>query len=364
MYLNDLIAAIMKEFEAYRVYLAGEAIESIYFGGGTPSLLPGHDIDMLLQKIYKYFPIADNPEITFESNPDDLSYSYLKSLLNIGINRLSIGVQSFLDEDLKILNRCHSSKQSITCINTAQHAGFENISIDLIYGLPQFAGSIRGNPITKSPDKSLYNWSQNLETSLKMNIQHISAYHLNIEPATVFYKYLNQGKLVVPDEEFSYRQFEMLIEYTGNNDFVQYEISNFGKHGYFSVHNSNYWKNRKYLGVGPSAHSYDGTSRQWNISNTIKYIDGINKGVIPCERELLDNNARFNDYIMTSLRTMWGIDLSFISNEFGTQNSDNLLKSYEPYILSGHARTENNFLILTTPGKFISDRIISDLFLV
>jgi oxygen-independent coproporphyrinogen-3 oxidase len=351
----------MKEFEIRSGYLEDEAIETIYFGGGTPSLLHPYEAGMLLDKIYSLFKVTSNPEITFESNPEDLSYDYLSSIKNLGINRLSIGVQSFFDEDLKMMNRRHSSKQATDSIIIARNAGFNNISIDLIYGLPIFHISNSQSAIISDDIYTINKWKHNLDTLFSFKIPHVSAYHLSIEPSTVFMNFLKQGKISAPDESLSFKQFEILTAYMEKNGYIQYEISNFCRNGFFSIHNSNYWSGKKYLGVGPSSHSFNIDSRQWNVFDSLKYINAINQDNVPYEVEFLDNKTKYNDYILTSLRTRNGADLSFIEKNFGVQSRNHCLNSVSLYLKSGHADLINNSLTLSVCGKFISDRIISDL---
>lgn len=341
------LKALVKEIELRKNYLDNKPIKTIYFGGGTPSILDIPEINLIISTICNNFKVNDNPEITLEANPDDLSREYLQELnANTLINRLSIGIQSFHEEDLKLLNRRHNSLQATESVACAQKAGFSNISIDLIYGLPGM-----------TTDK----WKSNLQKALKMDVQHISAYHLTFEPGTEFYRLLNEGVLFqLPDDE-SLKQFELLINLAQKNGFIHYEISNFAKEGYYSIHNTNYWKQKKYLGLGPSAHSYNYISRQWNIADNNKYIEGVSKDKPYREKEILDTTMKFNEYILTSLRTMWGTDLAYIENSFGVKYSDYISGKSIKFLDTGSIIKDRYILKLTGKGKFISDYIISEL---
>ncbi len=346
---GGFLDALVKEIELRKNYLSDELIETIYFGGGTPSILDFRQINMLISAIYNNFKVNDNPEITLEANPDDLSLDCLQELMdNSSVNRLSIGIQSFHDEDLKLMNRRHSSVQAVESVQYAQKTGFTNISIDLIYGLPGLTS-----------DK----WISNLKRAFGLNIQHISAYHLTFEPGTLFHRYLNEGSISQPSEDESLKQFELLTSMAEKNRFIHYEISNFAKQGYFSVHNTNYWRQKKYLGIGPSAHSYDLNSRQWNISDNDKYIEGINRNIPVTEKEILDTGTKYNDYLLTSLRTMWGMDLDYIKKSFGPQYSDYITGKSKKFLDAGNMLKDRTVLKLTVKGMFISDYIISELML-
>ncbi|OFX19934.1 MAG: hypothetical protein A2041_01845 [Bacteroidetes bacterium GWA2_31_9b] len=340
---DDFLKALLIELELQKKYLQNENIDTIYFGGGTPTVLNRNELQNILKTIYTIFSISVNPEITIEANPDDLNENSLKELKNIGINRLSIGVQSFNDTDLKLMKRRHNSEQAKKVILTAQEVGFDNLSVDLIYGLPNML---------------LADLERNIDILLNLNIQHISAYHLTIEPKTVFKKLYDSNKINLPTEEESVNQFKLIVEKTKNSKFIHYEISNFAKEGFISRHNSNYWKQIKYLGVGPSAHSYNLTSRQWNISNLNEYIFEISKGNIPFEKESLTTTDRYNDYIVTSLRTMWGINLSTIEKEYGKLYFEFILKEIKPFIKSNLLIENNDTFTLSNEGKFLSDQIV------
>ncbi len=346
---NNMLDAMKKEIELQKKYLEGELIETVYFGGGTPSVLTVDQISSLYDAIKKHHQVDSEVEITIEVNPDDLQTDYLKRLRRKGINRISIGIQSFFDEELKILNRRHTSEQSRDAINQSVNAGFENISIDLMYGIP-------------GADSS--HWEKSIDITLKQPIQHISAYHLTIEPGTRFATLLKKGQLKLMEEDESVEQFRMLVNKLKEHDYLHYEISNFCKEAFFSKHNTNYWKQKKYLGIGPSAHSFNGNSRQWNVSNNSKYIEGIKRKIIPCKKEILDLKTRYNEYILTSLRTMWGADLKYIEETFSKEAKDYCVSLSNRFIDYGMVARKDDSLVLTHQGKFISDNIISELLMV
>lgn len=345
--MPGFLDALKKEIELEKDYLSGERIHTIYFGGGTPSVLNAKEVDAIIQQISQYHEISPSAEITLECNPDDLNLEYIQQLAASKINRLSIGIQSFDDRQLKAMNRRHSAQQAITVVKDCQDVGFNNISIDLIYGLPGM---------------SLKVWQQNIQKALDLKVQHISAYHLTFEKGTVFSHQLKKGNLKEIDEENSNLQFDRLIDLTGSAGFEHYEISNFALPGMYSQHNSNYWKQVKYLGLGPAAHSFDQTSRHWNVSHNNKYIVGIMAGKPNRETEHIDKTTRYNEYLMTSLRTVWGVDLEYLMHEFGEPHTIRFEKSFRKYIDQGKAIQEGNFCKLTRDGFFISDKIISDLF--
>ncbi len=351
---DDFIKTLLKEVELQRDYfstpspLERAGVRSIYFGGGTPSLLSSDEIKKILDEISKFHEIDNDAEITLEANPDDLSDEKLKSLKTSGINRLSIGVQSFSNKDLKFMNRAHSSKQSLESIISAQDAGFNNITIDLMYGMQTLTNE---------------QWIENLEIAFGLDVQHLSCYSLTVEPRTALADFIKKGKVPPADEIKSAEQFEILMQLAAENGFEQYEISNFAKDKKYSLHNSNYWRNEHYLGLGPSAHSYNGVSRQWNIANNALYIDSINKNKIPFEIEELTNAQRYNEYILTSLRTMWGCSLGVISSEFGDGAAEHFKKSVVEFIDNGWIEKTETIFILTKTGKFFADKIASELFL-
>jgi oxygen-independent coproporphyrinogen-3 oxidase len=342
---SSFISALLREAEMRKDYPGKEPISTIYLGGGTPSVLTAAETGMILDKLKRLFNVESGSEITMELNPDDVSPDYMHDLKQLGINRISMGVQSWADDDLKMLNRRHTGVQASEAINIVFKAGFEKVTIDLIYGIP---GMSTGK------------WADNLDRAISTGITHLSAYHLTIEPGTVFGKMRDKGQLQEIDEEESSSQFNILIDKMESAGFIHYEISNFGKPGFFSVHNTNYWKQVPYLGLGPSAHSFNGYSRQWNIKDLKKYIKYVNRGKDFFEREELDIKTRFNEYIMTSLRTMWGIDLEYVEKTFEKEGYDYVMNLAGKFISYGMMKQEKNTLVLSNQGKMISDNIISE----
>lgn len=343
-YKNDFLAALLKEIELQKDYLAGEKIETIYFGGGTPSLLQPDETLSILEKIRGSFLINDNAEITLEANPDDINEAKLSGWSLAGFNRLSIGIQSFFDEDLGWMNRSHNAAQAKKSIELAQKKGFNNITIDLIYGIPLLTNE---------------KWEQNVRTALEYKIPHLSCYSLTVEPKTPLQKMIREHTKEDIDPDKQAGQFLMLMEWLDKAGYEHYEISNFAKPGFRSHHNSSYWQGKKYLGLGPSAHSFDGTTRQWNISNNKKYIDAINSGTIPSEKEELSLSQKQNEYIMTSLRTLEGLSLEKLNSE----TIADILDKSKKYIGQGLMFSENNFLRLTREGRLLADGIAADLFI-
>ena len=346
---KEMIKSIKKEILMRQSYLNGAKISSIYFGGGTPSILNKGEIQSLIHTIYNNFKIDTDAEITLECNPDDLDKKKLLELNKIGINRLSIGIQSFNDADLKFMNRSHNAKQALSCIQFAKESGFENITIDLIYGLP---------------NQSNENWKKNLAQMLTLDIQHFSAYSLTVEPKTKL-KHLIDKKLVTPlDEKIAVEHFNTLVEIANENNFVHYEISNFGKEGFFSNHNTSYWKNRHYLGIGPSAHSFNGSSRQWNVASNKQYIQKVNEDDSYFEVEQLSNIQQYNEYIFTGLRTIWGVEINYIDNQFGQEVLNYFKKQIISWQNKGKIEIKGLTYRLTKQGKLYADAIASDLFIV
>lgn len=344
------LEALKKEMFLQKDYLEGEKISTVYIGGGTPSLLSQPELLAIFNSLNELFDISPDAEITLEANPDDLTEEKIKQLKGTPINRLSIGIQSFYDADLRMMNRAHNATEALEAVRMAQENGFENISIDLIYGTPTLTD---------------HQWRNNLQIAFAMNVKHISAYCLTVEPRTALAHQVKTGKVKNVDEQHSSEQFEIMLEAMHRNDFIQYEISNFCKEGAYSKHNSSYWLKEKYLGLGPSAHSYDGISRQWNVSNNAIYIKLLGtKGSVWYEKEELTDGQRYNEYVMTSLRTIWGTDLTYIANCFGKDVVEYCLTHAEKYILSGDLSNEENKLFLTDKGKLIADRIASDLFVI
>ena len=345
-YLNDFVFALLKEIDLQKHYL-NQPVTTLYFGGGTPSLLPLESLDLVLSSIYKVYNTSGLIEITLEANPDDITVEKLQAWKQMGINRLSIGVQSFLNEDLLWMNRAHNADQAKNCIQLAKQNDFENITIDLIYGTPTLRD---------------VNWQHNLQMAADLQIPHLSCYALTVEPKTALDTMINQKKLQGVDPEKQAVHFNMLQKFAASAGYEQYEISNFAKPGFRSRHNSSYWQGIPYLGLGPSAHSFNGLSRQWNIANNALYIQSLNDGNVPFEKETLTTEQRLNEYIMTSLRTIEGINLSYVTENFGLINSQAIMLAATPYINNATAHLEGNSLQLTPKGKFLADGIAADLF--
>ncbi|OSY87340.1 coproporphyrinogen III oxidase [Tenacibaculum holothuriorum] len=345
---EELVVCLVKELELREDELQNEIVETIYFGGGTPSLLSIDEIELLLNIIRKNFKVIDAPEITLEANPDDLNEAKILELAKSSVNRLSIGVQSFFEEDLKSMNRAHNAKEAMNCLSVATRH-FDNITIDLIYGVPNM-----GNE----------RWRENLQIAFDFGINHISSYALTIEPKTVLDSFVRNGKYPAPDEKEAKEHFDILVEETHKNGFVHYEISNFGKPDYFSKHNTSYWLGKKYLGIGPSAHSFNTTHRSWNIANNARYIKAIQEEKLPLEIEKLSKEDRFNEYLMTGLRTIWGVSLHRIQQEFGEGFKVQLLKNAERFINQDLLTVKDNVLITTPKGKFLADGLASELFII
>jgi oxygen-independent coproporphyrinogen III oxidase len=343
---DEMIFALANEIAMRKSEFENAIVETIYFGGGTPSRLQISEIKLLIDTVYKHYKVATNPEITLEANPDDLSEDYLIELSKIGINRLSIGIQSFFEDDLQLMNRAHNSAEAKNCLEIATKY-FDNISIDLIYGIPGMSNE---------------KWKQNIETAISFGINHISSYALTVEPKTALKKLIESGKIDNPEDEVAQEHFEILVEMLESNGFVHYELSNFGKENYFSKNNSAYWLGKKYIGIGPSAHSYNGISRSWNVSNNTVYLKFIQENKLPSETEILSKTDRYNEYIMTGLRTIWGVSLEKIENEFGIDYLDYLMKLAQKFLDDELLFTEKNILKPTQKGKFLSDGIASDLF--
>lgn len=339
---NELLNALLKETEIQKDYLENETFETIYFGGGTPSILHVSDLQKQMEKIRSLFRIIAGSEITLEANPDDITKEKLIGWKEIGINRLSIGVQSFFEDDLRWMNRAHSAKQATDNLQLAKEY-FENITIDLIYGLPALTDD---------------QWKQNVEKALNYNIPHLSCYALTVEPKTPLQKMINEKKSKDINPGKQSRQFLLLMQWMQEAGYEHYEISNFSKPGFRSRHNSSYWQGKKYLGLGPSAHSFNGGSRQWNISNNKNYIESISREILPIEKEILSPVQQLNEYIMTSLRTMEGINLYKISEKA----KHKLMTQSKKFIERGLIKEKNECLILTKEGKLLADGIAADLF--
>lgn len=343
-----MVLALAKEMALRATEFKDEVIETIYFGGGTPSILEIQDLRFLIDEVYRNYTVAENPEITVEANPDDLTETRIIELSQNKINRLSIGIQSFFEDDLKFMNRAHNSAEAKKCLEIATQY-FDNISIDLIYGVPNMSNE---------------KWMQNIETALSFNVPHISSYALTVEPKTALHTFIQKGIIPPPDDEVAQEHFHLLVDKLEENGFIHYELSNFGKSTYFSKNNSSYWLGKKYIGIGPSAHSYNGISRSWNISNNTLYLKSISENILPSETETLTKTDRYNEYVMTGLRTIWGISLDRIEREFGKTYLDYLNKQSYNYIEDHFLFVDDNILRTTKIGKFLSDGIASDLFLL
>ncbi len=343
---EEMVLAIAKEIQMRKSEFENEDVETIYFGGGTPSVLTSEEINFLIAAVYSNYSVIENPEITLEANPDDLSSERIIELSKSKINRLSIGIQSFFEEDLQLMNRAHNSAEAKKCLEEATKY-FDNISLDLIYGIPRMSNE---------------KWKQNIETALSFGIPHISSYALTVEPKTALNKLIQTGKIAAPKDEVAQEHFAILVETLEANGFIHYELSNFGKENYFSKNNSAYWLGKKYIGIGPSAHSYDGVSRSWNVSNNSLYLKSIKEDKLPNEIEILSTADRYNEYVMTGLRTIWGISLDRIKTEFGDEYLDYLNKQVQKFLNDDLVFIENNILKPTPKGKFLTDGIASDLF--
>jgi oxygen-independent coproporphyrinogen-3 oxidase len=345
---DEMVWALAKELQMRKSEFENEPVETIYFGGGTPSVLTSEEINFLIKEVYRNYSVSENPEITLEANPDDLSQERIIELSKSPINRLSIGIQSFFEADLKMMNRAHNAQEAIKCLEEATKY-FDNISLDLIYGIPGMSNE---------------KWKQNIETALSFGIPHISSYALTVEPKTALNKLIQTGKIAAPNDEVAQEHFVILVDTLEKNGFIHYELSNFGKENYFSKNNSAYWLGKKYMGIGPSAHSFDGISRSWNVSNNSIYLKAIQENTLPKESEILSKTDRYNEYIMTGLRTIWGVSLGRIEREFGKEYLDYLNIQVQKFLEDDLVAIENNILKPTKKGKFLTDGIASDLFLV
>ncbi len=367
---DELVVCLQKELELRAIELKDETVETIYFGGGTPSLLSQKEIDDLLTTIFRYYRVSDTPEITLEANPDDLSKDTITKLATSKINRLSIGIQSFIESDLTMMNRAHNAQEAKESLSFASKH-FDNISIDLIYGIPNM-----------SKDQ----WRENLQIAFDFGIRHISSYALTVEPKTALHRFIERKQFPDVKEATARGHFEILTAETAKQGFIHYEISNFGKPSYFSRHNTSYWFHKKYVGVGPSAHSFNHAHRSWNVANNAKYIKAIQQNKLPNEIEVLSKNDRFNEYLMTGLRTIWGVSLDKIATDFGMQYKNKLLSSAEKFIAQEllfldtkntaelfqykpnqtyPVQQEKTTVLKTThKGKFLADGLASDLFII
>lgn len=353
---NEMINALKQELNLRKDELSGHTVETIYFGGGTPSILSREELLLLIDEVYQSYLVSDSPEITLEANPDDLSRTHINALSKTPINRLSIGIQSFYNDDLKSMNRAHSAQEAKQSLELAL-IHFDNITIDLIYGIPNM-------PLEK--------WYQNLKTAFDFGVPHISSYALTVEPKTALHSFIKKGKYPPLDEELALKHFELLVSETKNNGFIQYEVSNFGKPDYFSKHNTSYWQGKSYLGIGPSAHSFHGNQRSWNVANNVQYIQTIKKRMLPMTLENLSKKDKFNEYVMTGLRTIWGISLSDIEKQFGLEYKEHILSESKKHILNGmlvivnsdSSKNSTEKLLVSEKGKFLVDGLASDLFMI
>ena len=351
---DEMVAALAKEIQlrsnpiTHHPSPITESIETIYFGGGTPSILSIADLKFLIDEVYRNYKVVENPEITVEANPDDLDLETIRQLANLSVNRLSIGIQSFFEDDLKLMNRAHNAEEAKKCLEFAKHY-FDNISIDLIYGIPNMSSK---------------KWVQNIETALSFGVPHISSYALTVEPKTALHSFIQKGIIAAPDDEVAHEHFQILVDKLSENGFIHYELSNFGKENFFSKNNTSYWLGKKYIGIGPSAHSYDGTNRGWNVSNNSQYIKSIQENIVPIAFETLTKTDRYNEYVMTGLRTIWGVSLDQIEQKFGKTYLDYLNQQSAKFIDDHLLFLDENILRTTKKGKFLSDGIASDLFLL
>lgn len=344
---GEMMDCIVREAGLRKGYLQ-DNIETIYFGGGTPSLIDREKIGEIINAVYRDFFIAENPEITLEANPDDIDKEKLLQWKALGINRLSIGIQSFQEEDLRWMNRAHDARQARDCIVLAQDHGFENISCDLIYGTPALSDEM---------------WQENLAVIASSGIPHLSAYALTVEPKTALHKMIEKHKTADVDPGKQVQQFDLLMRWAQENDFEHYEISNFAKRGFRSRHNSSYWQGKHYLGLGPSAHSFNGNARQWNVSNNTLYLHSLQNGCLDFEEELLTGENKLNEYIMISLRTIEGMDLHQIEKDFGPAQKDRVARAAQKYIHKEMLVSRGNYLVLADRGKHYADGIAAELFI-
>lgn len=346
---STVVEAICREIELQANYLTDKRLQTIYFGGGTPSLLNINELYDIFETIKKYYTFSDDIEITLEANPDDITKERLAILQRFDFNRLSIGIQSFNNDHLKKLNRIHNAQEAESCVKLAQDMGFQNITIDLIYAIPY---------------ENHHIWEQDLQKALSLNVPHISSYCLTIEEKTVFGKWLQINKIPPINEDFASEQFKILVDTLEGAGYEQYEISNFCRDNQYSRHNSSYWQRHEYLGVGPSAHSYNGFSRQYNVANNPAYIKSILLGQIPADYEMLSNEEKLNDYILTGLRTKWGCNLTEIEKLVGAKWHISNKEILKRYLSQGLLQIHNETLLLSKKGKLFADRIASDLFLI
>lgn len=352
-YKTVLLAALQKEIVLQKDHFKTETINTIYFGGGTPSVLTEKELNLLLEAVYRNYQVNEKVELTMECNPDDITSKKINEYKKSDVNRLSIGIQSFFDDDLQFFNRAHNASEAEQSILKTQDAGIDNITVDLIYN---------------SPLLTLKKWEQNLDKFISLKVPHLSAYTLTVEPKTALHHLVKAKQTTLPTDEQAIEQFKLLMEKTKQAGLIHYEVSNFGKEGYFSQHNSNYWKGQNYLGIGPSAHSFmnnnSSQKRSWNVANNTKYIKAINQNTPYFEEELIDETTAFNEYILTRLRTIWGLDLEYIKNTFNPVLLNHFEKELEAYKNSELITISKNTVTLTTKGIFVVDKITADLFYV
>lgn len=345
-----MIAALKKEISLRKNELESSNLKSLYFGGGTPSILKVEELQSIIDEVLKHFYFDENIEITLEANPDDLDKNFLRNLVKTPINRLSIGTQSFFDEDLKLMNRAHNSSEAESSIKRAQDFGLTNISIDLIYG---------------SPTSNLEIWKKNLGKTIELQVTHISSYALTVEPKTALNTLISRGKVAAPKEAEQHEEFFYMTDFLKDNGFDHYEISNFGKPGFHSQHNSAYWKSQEYLGIGPSAHSYNGRNeRSWNFANNQLYIKSLNQNKLAKETEILTEKDQFNEMLMIGLRTIWGVNLSSLKEKCSTELLENFQFEIKNKLEDGILQIENNYLKIPEKHWFLADGIAADLFLI
>lgn len=344
---SEVVQAICTEIERQKLYLAGANVESIYFGGGTPSLLTTDELSKIMSTTHKHFKVNSNAEITLEANPDDLSKEKIEGWKSQGVNRLSIGIQSFREKDLKWMNRAHNAQEALNAVGLAKDNGIDNLSLDLIYGIPGL---------------SVNEWQKNIEIALELEPTHLSCYALTVEEDTPLYKLIKTKRSAAPKDENTIEHFDVLMESLAKEGWEHYEISNFCKTGHRAVHNSNYWKGKSYLGIGPSAHSYNGVSRQWNVAHNVKYIEAIGKGIIPMELEVLSKKDKINEEVLISLRTKEGLSLANIQG-MDVLAAAQIKTAADEHVRFGNLKLKNGVYALTKQGKHLADGIASDLFL-
>ncbi|WP_431110658.1 radical SAM family heme chaperone HemW [Winogradskyella poriferorum] len=343
---DELVNALVKEIQIRKDEFKNVEVQTIYFGGGTPSLLTNDELQLLIETVYENYKVTANPEITLEANPDDLSKIRILELSKSSVNRLSIGIQSFFESDLKLMNRAHNAEEAKECLSVATRH-FDNISIDLIYGIPGASNE---------------QWLLNIETALSYNIPHISSYALTVEPKTALASFVKKGIIDDVDDEQAHEQFHLLKDKLEASGFVHYELSNFSKEGYFSRNNTAYWQGKPYIGIGPSAHSFNGKQRGWNVRNNTKYIKAIQQNKLPIEVETLTTTDRYNEYIMTGLRTIWGVSIDKVEEDFGKIYKDYLKEQSETFINQQLLYIDDKHIRVTKKGQFLSDGIASELF--